>query len=114
MDADGVLRLRGDISVDQGNLKGSLKLGISPSLVQWLTSTKSQIFTESRDGYVWVPFELSGTPEQPVENLSARLMGGAVEAITDKVKTLPGKVPAGAPGAAKGLLDAVKSLIPGQ
>ena len=114
LDAGGILRITGTVTVKAGALQGSLKLGISPSLVQWLPEIRSKVFAESRDGYLWTPFELSGTTEQPKEDLSPRLAALVVETAVDNVRGLPGKIPQALPEAAKGILDTVKSLIPGK
>ena len=112
LDAGGILRITGNAVVKSGTLQGHLMLGISSGLIQWLPQTGSKIFGESREGYVWAPFEISGTPEQPVENLSPRLAAAVVESATDILRDLPPRVPQVLPEAAKGILDAVKSLIP--
>jgi len=112
LDAGGPLRIVGNMSVKAGSLRGELKLGISSSLTQWLPETRKKIFSEAREGYRWIPFEVSGTPEDPKENLSAVLVAAAVENATEVVKDLPGKLPQALPAATKGVLDAVKSLLP--
>ena len=114
LDADGILRIQGTVLVENGTLQGRLQLGIPPSIIQWLPSARTKLFGEPRDGYVWTPFTLSGPVEQPVEDLTPRLAGAAVEAVTDALKKLPANLPQGVPEAAKGLLDAVKSLLPGR
>jgi hypothetical protein len=112
LDAGGIMRITGNVTVKSGTLQGNLMLGISSSLIQWLPQISSKVFGESREGYVWAPFEISGPPEQPVENLSPRLAAAALESARDIVRDLPNKVPQALPEAAKGVLDAVKSLIP--
>lgn len=112
LDAGGPLRITGSVTVKSGSLRGALKLGISSSLTQWLPETRTKIFSEAREGYLWAPFEVSGTPEDPKENLSALLVAAAIETATDVVKDLPGKIPQALPAATKGVLDAVKSLLP--
>ena len=114
LDADGILRIQGTVLVQNGTLDGRMQLGIPPSIIQWLPGSRTKLFGEPRDGYVWTPFTLSGPVEQPVEDLTSRLAGAAVEAVTDTLKKLPGNLPQGVPEAAKGLLDAVKSLLPGR
>jgi|GEM_PF-1469571 len=128
LDADGLLRVQGSLAVEGGQLKGSLKLGISSALLQWLPGSPTKIFAESRDGYVWAPLNLSGSVDHPVEDLSARLAtatleaiqgGGVTEALRGTVKglvdgaekILPKPIQA-LPEAAKSLLDAAKSLVP--
>ncbi len=112
LDADGILRVRGTLVVDAGRLEGKMQLGIPPSVIQWLPPARTRIFGESRDGYVWVPFTVSGTVEQPEEDLTPRLAGALVETVTEAVKKLPPTLPPGVPEAAKGILDSVKSLLP--
>jgi hypothetical protein len=114
LDADGILRIQGKLLVQNGTLDGRMQLGIPPAVIQWLPSARSKIFGEPRDGFVWAPFTVTGALEQPVEDLTPRLAGAAVEAVTDTLKKLPASVPQGLPEAAKGLLDAVKSLLPGR
>jgi hypothetical protein len=114
LDAEGILRIKGGVSLEQDRLSGSLRLGISPSLVQWLPSGRKALFGEPSEGYVWVPFQISGTLENPQEDLSARLAGGVVEAVTEAAKGLPKELPKALPEPAKGLLDAVKSILPGR
>jgi hypothetical protein len=114
LDADGVLRLQGTLLVQNGSLDGRMQLGIPPAVIQWLPSARTKIFGEPRDGFVWTPFTVTGSLEQPVEDLTPRLAAAAVEAVTDTLKKLPASVPQGVPEAAKGLLDAVKSLLPGR
>jgi hypothetical protein len=114
LDADGILRIQGTVLVENGMLNGRMQLGIPPSIIQWLPGARTKLFGEPREGYVWTPFTLTGPVEQPVEDLTPRLAAAAVEAVTETLKKLPANVPQGLPEAAKGLLDAVKSLLPGR
>ncbi len=114
LDAEGILRIRGGVSVERDRLSGSLRLGISPSFVQWLPAGRNALFGEPSEGYVWVPFQLSGSLENPQEDLSTRLAAGVVDAVTEAAKGLPKELPKALPEAAKGLLDAVKSILPGR
>ena len=116
LDADGLLRIQGNLLIENGTLNGQLKIGISPTLIQWLPGARSKVFTESRDGYIWAPMQLSGSVDQPVEDLSSRMAVAAVESVTETVGKIPRGVPQNlqqvVPEAAKGLLDAVKSILP--
>jgi hypothetical protein len=114
LDADGILRLRGTLTIENGTLDGRMQLGIPPAVIQWLPNARTKMFGESRDGLLWTPFTVTGPIDQPVEDLTPRLANAAVEAVTDTLKKLPAAVPQGVPEAAKGLLEAVKSLLPGR
>jgi len=119
LDADGLLRLQGSVSVEAGQIQGALKLGIAASLLHWLPGSQSQIFANSKDGYVWAPFELSGSVDHPVEDLSTRLAASTLDTVRGAAtgvmnaagKVLPGQ-PKNLPDAAKSLLDAAKSILP--
>ena len=112
LDADGILKMCGWVVLEKGELNGNLTLGLSPALVQWLPGARSKVFTESRDGYVWAPFQLSGTSEHPVEDLSPRLVATLVKTLTDSAGNLPDSIPKSVPEVTQGVLDAVKSLLP--
>ncbi len=119
LDADGLLRLQGSVAVQDGQIQGALKLGIAASLLHWLPGSQSQIFANSKDGYVWAPFELSGSVDHPVEDLSTRLAASTLDSVrgaANGVMNAAGKVlpnqPKNLPDAAKNLLDAAKSVLP--
>jgi hypothetical protein len=113
LDADGVLRLEGALTIRDGKLDGTLQLGISPSLVQWLPSSRNKIFEENRSGYLWTPVHVSGTTDLPQEDLSKRLLQTAAGVVIDSLQNIQ-KNPQKAPEALKGVLDAVKSILPGR
>lgn len=113
LDADGVLRIEGTLTIREGKLDGTLRLGISPSLVQWLPSARSKIFEENHGGYLWTPVHISGTTDLPQEDLSKRLLQTAAGAVIDSLQNVQ-KNPQKAPEALKGVIDAVKSILPGR
>lgn len=113
LDGDGLMRVEGILFVEKGQLQGQLHLGLSPALTQWLPGARSKVFTEQRDGYVWTPVRISGTTDKPEEDLSARLIAGAKDAVVDTLKNaIPPSLTAPLPGAAKSLLDSVQSVLP--
>ncbi len=113
LDADGMLRIEGAITVREGKLDGVLRVGISPSLIQWLPSGRGKVFEENRDGYIWTPVRVSGTTDFPQEDLSKRLVQAAAGAVIDSLQNIQ-KNPQNVPNAVKGALDALKSILPGR
>ncbi len=113
LDADGVIRIEGALTIRDGKLEGTLQLGISPSLVQWLPGARSKVFEENRAGYLWTPVHISGTTDLPQEDLSKRLLQTAAGVVIDSLQKIQ-KNPQNAPEAVKGVLDAVKSILPGR
>jgi hypothetical protein len=131
MDADGQLRVEGNLLLHKGQVEGMLQLGLNTSLVKWLPAAKSKVFTGERDGCLWTPLHISGPVDQPVEDLTKRLAAAVAGTVLDKViEVIPsGKKPADPnspndPASAKdpnplvapvkNALDAVKSLLPGK
>jgi hypothetical protein len=113
LDADGMLRIEGSITVREGKLDGALRVGISPSLIQWLPSGRGKVFEENRDGYIWTPVRVSGTTDLPQEDLSKRLVQAAAGAVIDSLQNIQ-KNPQNVPNAVKGALDTLKSILPGR
>ena len=115
LDADGLLRVEGDLTILDGKLNGTLLLGVSPALLQWLPAARSKVFEENRGGYVWTPVHISGTTDLPQQDLSKRLLqtavSGAAGAVIDSLQNIQ-KDPQKAQDAVKGVLDAVKSILP--
>jgi hypothetical protein len=113
IDADGMLRIEGSITVREGKLDGALRVGISPSLTQWLPTGRAKVFEENRDGFIWTPVHVSGTTNLPQEDLSKRLVQAAAGALIDSLQNIQ-KNPQNIPNAVKGALDALKSILPGR
>jgi hypothetical protein len=113
LDADGLLRIQGTLAIEDSQLKGTLKLGISSALLQWLPGSPTKIFAESRDGYVWAPLNVSGSVDHPVEDLSARLANTTLEAIQGGVTgALKGALNGTSNGVVKGVLDEAEKTLP--
>lgn len=113
LDGDGLIRVQGNLVVEGSQLRGQLQLGLSPSLTQWLPGVRSHIFTEQRDGYVWAPIQLSGSINNPAEDLTAKLLGATGGAVLDTIKSIvPNPASTPLPGAVKGVLDTLKSALP--
>lgn len=120
-DGDGLIRIQGTVVIEGDSLHGQLQLGLSPSLMEWLPAARSFLFKEQRDGYVWTPIELSGSLANPTENLSEKLLAASKDSVLNTIQSVtPVVPPATAPAvdtlknAAKGALDAFKSVLPGK
>ncbi|HZC34168.1 MAG TPA: hypothetical protein VE242_01075, partial [Chthoniobacterales bacterium] len=91
------IRVEGNGTIDSGQINARLSLGLSPAILKWLPGVQQKVFTEERDGLYWAPVQLTGTPENPKEDLSKRVASALQESIGQELK-----------GQAK---DAVKSLL---
>ena len=82
LQSDGLTRLEGTFIVeDRKIIKGQFLLGVTPGTLRWIPGAKQKVFTNSKNGFLWTPLEITGTLDEPRENLSARLAGAAVESL---------------------------------
>lgn len=91
------IRVEGAGSITPDRLNGSLLVGLSPKILGWIPGAEEKVFTEQRDGLHWTSVNISGTPDQPKEDLTKRLITAFRDKMTKEFK-----------GEAK---DAVKSLL---
>jgi len=91
------IRIEGAGSIGPDHLDANLLLGLSPKILGWIPGAEEKVFTDQRDGLHWAAVRISGTPEQPKEDLTKRLVSAFREKMTREFK-----------GQAK---DAIKSLL---
>jgi hypothetical protein len=91
------IRVEGAGSITPDRLNGNLLVGLSPRILGWIPGAEEKVFIEERDGLRWAKVNISGTPEQPKEDLTKRLISAFRDKMTKEFK-----------GEAK---DAVKSLL---
>jgi hypothetical protein len=82
IEARGVLRVEGRITINSHKLGGKIELGVRAEYLAWLPKATEEIFTRSRDGYHWTTVHFSGTLGQPREDLSER--------VRETIKESPG------------------------
>jgi len=109
-ESDGLIRVEGDFTIQNGNIDGNFQVGVTPSSLQWLPGSQAKVFTESRGGYAWAPMRLTGPADKPTEDLSPRLIAAAQGAVIEGAQNAAGEVIKGGTNAAKGVLDL---LLPG-
>jgi hypothetical protein len=91
------IRVEGAGTITADRLDGSLVIGLSPKILGWIPGAEEKVFVEQRDGLRWTKVNISGTPEQPKEDLTKRLVSAFRDKMTKEFK-----------GQTK---DAVKSLL---
>jgi hypothetical protein len=91
------IRVEGAGIITPDRLDGNLLIGLSPKILGWIPGAEEKVFLEKRDGLRWAKVNISGTPDQPKEDLTKRLVSAFRDTMTKEFK-----------GQAK---DAVKSLL---
>lgn len=82
--SDGLARLEGDLTIDGGQLQGRFRLGVTPGTLQWIPGAERKVFTRTDKGFLWTDLTVTGTVDEPREDLSARLVTAAAESIVEQ------------------------------
>lgn len=69
----GKLRIEGAISVERRILRGTIQLGFTRRYLDWLPQAE-EVFNRQRNGYLWTTVHLSGTIDEPGQDLSPRII----------------------------------------
>jgi hypothetical protein len=91
------IRVEGTGSIGPEHIDANLLLGLSPKILGWIPGAEERVFTDQKDGLRWASVRISGTPQQPKEDLTKRLVSAFRDKMANEFK-----------GQAK---DAIKSLL---
>ena len=69
----GKFRIEGEISIDHRGLGGTIRLGLTRAYLDWLPNPE-EVFSRHQGGYLWTNIHLSGTIDEPGQDLSARII----------------------------------------
>ncbi len=109
-ESKGLLRLEGSCTIaENGNLSGTLRVGVTPQTLQWLPGSRERVFTVTQNGYVWTDVKIGGSLQDLREDLSPRLAAAIRDETIERGKRLIEELPNAAREGAKGVLD---SLLP--
>jgi hypothetical protein len=69
----GKFRIEGEMSIDQRRLRGTLRLGLTREYLDWLPNPE-EVFSRKEGDYLWTNVRLSGTIDDPGQDLSPRII----------------------------------------
>jgi hypothetical protein len=69
----GKFRIEGEISIKRRVLRGTIKLGLTREYLDWLPKPE-EVFSRRSSGYLWTAVHLSGTIDEPRQDLSQRII----------------------------------------
>lgn len=69
----GKFRIEGEISIDQRRLRGTIRLGLTREYLDWLPNPE-EVFSQKEGDYLWTNVRLSGTIDDPGQDLSPRII----------------------------------------
>ena len=88
----GLIRVEGSYVVENGNIAGNFRVGLTPATLQWIPGSQEEIFTDSRAGYLWTSMNLNGPVEHPADDLTPRLVAAAGGHVIEGVQGAVGTV----------------------
>ena len=86
------------------SLAAGLQLGVARDGRPWLLAFMPSVFRAEKSGYFWTTVKISGTPQEPAEDLSARLAAAVAVAPAAAAVEAAAEIPGAAVDAAGGLL----------
>ena len=69
----GKFRIEGEISIKRPVLRGTIRLGLTREYLDWLPNPE-EVFSRRSSGYLWTDVHLSGTIDEPGQDLSQRII----------------------------------------
>jgi hypothetical protein len=73
MEEKGKFRIEGEISIKRRLLRGTIRLGLTREYLDWLPNPE-EVFSRRSSGYLWTDVHLSGTIDEPRQDLSQRII----------------------------------------
>ena len=98
------LAVRGGGHYATENIGAELQLGVRREGRPWLIAFIPVLFRGERDGYLWTNVRVSGTPQEPKEDLTTRIVAALAAAPAAEAAGAAVEIPAGAAEAAGDLL----------
>jgi len=75
--SEGLVRLEGGIQIRGNQLDGSFRLGIAPGTLATIPGAESEVFVPGERGLLWTSLRITGTVDNPKEDLTDRLVAAA-------------------------------------
>ncbi|MES2476794.1 MAG: hypothetical protein V4640_13505 [Verrucomicrobiota bacterium] len=75
--AEGLVRLEGGIVIRGKNLDGVFRLGLAPGTLARIPGAETDVFVRGERGLLWAPLRITGTLDDPKEDLTDRLIAAA-------------------------------------
>ena len=66
-------RIEGELSIKRRLLRGTIRLGLTREYLDWLPNPE-EVFSRRSSGYLWTHVHLSGTIDEPKQDLSQRII----------------------------------------
>lgn len=75
--SEGLVRLEGSITIRGQEMDGIFRLGLAPGTLSRIPGAETDVFLPGERGLLWTPLRITGTLDDPKEDLTERLMVAA-------------------------------------
>lgn len=75
--SEGLIRIEGSIVIRGREIEGNFQLGLVPGTLSKIPGAETDVFKAGKMGLLWAPLRLSGTIDDPKEDLTNRLIDAA-------------------------------------
>jgi hypothetical protein len=90
--SEGLVRLEGSITLRGRNLDGTFRLGLAPGTLSTIPGAETDVFLAGERGLLWTPLRITGTLDDPKEDLTDRLVAAAGARMFDVIPETGEKV----------------------
>lgn len=89
---EGLVRLEGSIVIRGKELDGKFRLGLAPGTLSTIPGAETDVFLAGERGLLWTPLHITGTLDDPKEDLTDRLIAAAGLRMFDQLPETGEKV----------------------
>lgn len=83
--SEGLVRLEGALEIRDGQLDGRFRLGLAPGTLASIPGAETVVFAPGERGLMWSPLRITGTLDDPQEDLTARLTAAAEDRMFELI-----------------------------
>lgn len=77
LSSEGLVRIEGTLAIRDRQLDGTFRLGLAPGTLARIPGAETDVFLPGERGLLWAPLRLTGTLDDPKEDLTDRLVAAA-------------------------------------
>lgn len=90
--SEGLTRLEGNIAIRGRELDGLFRLGLASGTLASIPGAETDVFTPGERGLLWTPLRITGTLDDPKEDLTDRLIAAAGMRMLEEIPETGEKV----------------------
>jgi len=92
LSSEGLVRLEGNVTLRGEQVDGIFRLGLAPGTLSTIPGAETTVFLPGERGLLWAPLRITGTLDDPKEDLSDRLVAAAGMRMFDQIPETGEKV----------------------